>query len=109
MNDSHDNEFRLFNSKVDSKGKARHWRSPGVAVAVNNGIAQRMLDETLECSECFVEELVSETCALLFVPRGSCRQMSIRLFRESEGSRHSFFLISAITSSAGRPGLPSAS
>lgn len=53
--------FERSTRLVRSMGKARHGRSP--SVAVNDGISQRMLDETLERSEGFGEEFVSETCA----------------------------------------------
>lgn len=75
-----------------------------VAVLVLPGVAA-----VWKCSESFVEEFTSETCTLPFVPQSGCRQMSIRLFRESDCAVHSFFLISAITASAGRLCLPLAS
>ena len=51
---------------------------------------------------------MTEAATLLFVPSCGCIHIPVRLFPESDGACHSFFLISAITSSARRPGLPSA-
>ena len=76
---------------------------------MNDRISPWMLDEKWKSGESFVEEFPSEIWTLPFVPRGGCRQMSIRLFRESDLAIHSFFLISAITSSAGRLWYPLAS
>ena len=52
---------------------------------------------------------MTEATAPLFVPSRSCIQIPARLFPESDAALHNFLRISAITSSAGRPGSPSAS
>lgn len=104
---ANDHKLGLLNAKVDPVRKTPHRRASDVAV--NDGIFQRMLDEKRKSSESFVEEFASETCTLPLVPQGGSRQMLIRLFRESDRAIHSFFLISAMTSSAGRLCRPPAS
>lgn len=100
VHDSYDNELGPLNAKVDSERKPRHRRAPNITV--HGGISQRMLREKRQSTERLIEEFASETWALPLVPASGFFQVSIRLFRESDRSIHSFFLISAITSSAGR-------
>ena len=102
MHNGDDNRSRSLNAKVNSIGKSRHRRTSSVVAAMNDGIRQGVLDYTLECSHRFGEKFVPETCALLLVPRCRRSEVSSRLFRESDCVSHSFFLMSAITSSAGR-------
>lgn len=107
VHERYGDKLGLLNAKVDPVRKSSHRCTSDIVV--NDGMLQGMLGQAPKRSEGFVEEFGSETCTLLFVPRSGCRQVSIRLFRESDRAIHSFFLISAMTSSAGRLCRPLAS
>jgi hypothetical protein len=51
---------------------------------------------------------MTEAATLLFVPSCGCIHIPVRLFPESDSELHNFLRISAMTSSAVRPGSPSA-
>jgi hypothetical protein len=105
--DRHDNNLRSLAAKVDPKRKALHQRT--THIAAGDRISQRLFGYESERRERLGEEVMPQAGALILVPLSSFHQIPIRLFPESDGAIHSFFLISAITSSARRPGLPSAS
>jgi len=51
---------------------------------MNDGKFRRLFGYSLKGQKRFVQEFVSETSTLLFVPSCSCREIPIRLFPESD-------------------------
>ncbi len=66
MDYCHDNDLGLLYSEVDSERKSRHQRTS--CIAMNDRICQRLFGNELESRKRFVQELVSQTLALLLVP-----------------------------------------
>ena len=66
MNYCHDNDLGVLNPKVDAKRKARHQCA--TRITMNYRVCERLFGNELESSNCFVQELVPETRALLLVP-----------------------------------------
>lgn len=102
MNHRYNDDASLFDSEVDAEGKPQHQGAP--CTSVHRWIRQGLFGNKRESRERFVEEFVSKPGALLFVPRCGGSEVSIRLFPEPDSAIHRCFFISAMTSSAGRPG-----
>ena len=107
MHDRNDYDRCFLDTVVNAE-----WKALGqcaMCPTANRRIQGRLLRYRVKSAHDLVEELLAEPSLLLFVP--SCSVLDIRLGLATKPNRksHKRFLMSASTSSAARPLLPSAS
>lgn len=101
----HDDDPVLLDAEIDAERKAPPECSAGIAV--NRGIDRWLFSDEMKRVERFIQKLMSEPRALPFIPARGGGDVLVRLFPEPDHAGHNLLLISATTSSAGRPTLRS--
>lgn len=107
MHDRHDYDCTSADLEVNAKWKSAHERP--TCLTPHHRVRERVLGNPANRMRGFVQELLTKPGTVRLVPDGCHCQILVRLLPESDRVGHSFLRISAMTSSAGRPTLPSAS
>ncbi len=106
MHNGENDDRIVFDAVEGPERKAMNHSAMGLSV--HDWVDPRIVGNSVEGIQDLVEEIPTESRALALIPRACLLDVSPRFRTDVNGKAHSRLRISAITSEAGWPRLPSA-